>query len=320
MAAILAVTLPFFAVVALGFAARWRGMVDDAAAKAINVFVFYFALPALLVRTLGGQPWGDIVEPRFLIAWLIAGLVVFAMGGGFARAVIGVRGGGLAIDGQAASVGNIGFLGLPLLIELLGDWAAGPVAMALVIDVALIVPLSMALIAGMGGADGDTSGGPLRAAGRALNGLVANPFIWSILAGLALAASGWTLPQPIDLLLRFLGQAAGPAALFALGISLYSRKMAEAAGEIAGLTVLKLVVHPLIALAALTLAGVPAAFVVAGTLLAGLPVANNVFVVAQAFGVHVRRASAVILVTTVLAVASVSAWAWLLTHGFAPAN
>lgn len=307
MDAVLSLTLPFFAVVGLGFLAGRLGVMQPGGISALNTFVFNFAMPALVINALATQPLSVLLDVRFLIAWSLAGVAIFALGAGAARFAGMAKLGGAAICGQAASVGNVGFLALPLVVAAFGSFGAGLAAAALIVDLVVLVPLSIALLE-------VERGGRLSivAARRVAVGVIVNPFLISIAAGVAVAASGLTFAEPLQRFVDFLAGAAGPTALFALGVTLAGRHVR---GDLAGIglmSVLKLVLHPLAVFAALTVFGLPAEKIAIGTVIAAMPIAGNVFVIAEQYGVGQRRSSAAILVSTAAAVATVAgavAWA-----------
>ena len=164
-----------------------------------------------------------------------------------------------------------------------------------------------------GSREGRVSARTLRNVGL---GLVRNPMIVSIVAGLVWSATGRELWQPVREFVALLGAAATPGALFAIGASL-AGKSAERI-EVAGwLTFCKLVLHPAaVALAALVLFPVADSF--AATVMiaaASLPVAGNVYMLAQHYGVAPQRVSAAIFVSTTASVVTVSLVIGLLTRG-----
>lgn len=298
---VLTLTLPFFAVVGLGLIAGRRRMFDAAGVRSLNVFIFYFAMPALIVRALGQQPIGSLLDGRFFLGWGMAGLAVFALAAGVARFVFTSPLGHMAVYGQAASVGNVGFLGLPLVLAAFGERGAGPIAQALVVDLVIMIPLSIALLEASRGAESRRA-----AIRQIIVGVVANPFLIAIVLGIAVSAVGFGLPGPLDRFLAFLGAAAGPAALFSLGVSLSGRRLEGDLSAIALMTALKLVAHPLAVLAGLTLVGVSQDIRAIGVVVAAMPIAGNVFVIAQAYDTLPRRASAAVLLSTVFAVVTVA--------------
>ncbi|MCG8509556.1 MAG: AEC family transporter, partial [Rhodospirillales bacterium] len=115
MFATIAVTLPFFAVVGLGFLAAARGLLDDKAVGSLNVFVFYFAMPALVFLKLAQSPLESLLHPAFLFAWLCAALLTFFSCALLGRMMFGTSAGEAAVQGLASSFANTGFLGFPML-------------------------------------------------------------------------------------------------------------------------------------------------------------------------------------------------------------
>jgi malonate transporter len=116
----------------------------------------------------------------------------------------------------------------------------------------------------------------------------------------------FAVPAPINDFMALLGGAATPGALFAIGASL-ATKSAERV-QIAGwLSFCKLVLHPsAVAFAAIYLFRVdpgPASVMIAA---AALPVAGNVYILAQHFGVAPHRVSASILISTALSILTVT--------------
>ncbi|HKK37236.1 MAG TPA: AEC family transporter [Paracoccaceae bacterium] len=307
MPSVLAVTLPFFALILCGWTARAAGVIDAAAPRALNAFVLYFALPALLIRTLAGLPLEALAVPGFLAAWVLVSLAMFALVAVAARALR--QSPKAAIMQAAAAVhGNVGYLGVSLVLAVLGPSATAAVSMAVVLDFLVIVPLVIALTELVGRRDA----APLAALAAAGRSAVANPFVISILAGLALAALGLPPTGMLDEVLRILGQAAVPAALFAIGATLHGQPLRAAGPELAAIALLKLVVHPiLIVLVMADLFDVPQALIGPAALLAALPVANNVFVLATRYEARPGVVSASILATTAMALVTFNLWAGL---------
>lgn len=299
---------PIFAVVALGFAAaRWR-LVGTEGLAAFASYAFNLALPALVTSLLSRQPLAHAFDPRFFAALLGAGVAVFA-----AVAVLTavLARPGLAVAGahaQAATTGNLGFLGVPLLLAVLGERSAGPIAMGVLAEVGLLMPLGIAFMR-LGQRPVPGAGAP-GAAPEARRGLardlvgatLLNPIVVGVILGAAIGLSGLHLPGPLDRFLAFLGSSAGPVALFALGGSLARRHLARDWPAVASVAVAKLAVYPALAWALLTFAGLGPEWVAAGVLIAALPTATNVWIFADRFDAVPERVSAEILVSTVAAV------------------
>ncbi|MEQ9693167.1 AEC family transporter [Shimia sp. SDUM112013] len=301
MFAIFLKTLPFFALIGLGYwAGRTRFFTEEATAY-LTKFVFYFALSAMLFRFAANLSLAEVLDWTLVSAYLWGTAVVYGLATGVAflrRLDVPTA----AIEAQCAVIGNVGFLGVPMLVLLLGEQAIGPVMLVLAVD--LIVFSSLIVILITGARDGRMSLGILRTVGM---GLVRNPMIMAISAGLIWSALELPIPDPMNEFLAILGGAATPGALFAIGASLAS-KSAERAQVALWLSFCKLVLHPaFVAIGALWL--FPIDTYSAGVIIsaAALPVAGNVYILAQHYGVAPHRASAAILFSTVISIATVSA-------------
>jgi predicted permease len=301
-------TLPFFMLIALGYGSGRTGFFSPEATAYLTKFVFYFALSAMLFRFSANLALEDILDWPFVLAYLSATAVVYI----FATIVALRRGVPVteaAVEAQCAVIGNVGFLGIPMLALLLGEAAVGPVLMVLAVD--LIVFGSLIVILITGARDGRMSPKILWTVAV---GLAKNPMIVSITLGLIVSAYAVPVPRPVNDFLTLLGAAATPGALFAIGASLAS-KSAERVAVAGWLSFNKLVLHPVaVAVAALFIFDVdPYA---AGVMIAAaaLPVAGNVYILAQHYGVAPQRVSASILISTAFSVVTVSlVIAWVTT-------
>ncbi len=293
-------TLPFFAIIGLGFQSGRTGFFSREATAYLTKFVFYFALSAMLFRFAANLSLSEIFDWWFVAAYLLGCTVVYLL----ATAVAFLRRVSMAeaaVEAQCAVIGNTGFLGVPMLVVLMGPEAAGPVLMVLAID--LIVFSSLITILITGSRDGQMSLGMLRTIG---GGLIRNPMIVSI--GLGLLVSGLAVPIPdvVNEFLSLLGNAATPGALFAIGASL-AGKSAERMSVAGWLSFCKLVLHPAaVAIAALLIFPVPLFDAAVMISAASLPVAGNVYMLAQHYGVAPQRVSAAILISTAVSILTVS--------------
>ena len=300
-----ATSSPIFAVVVLGWLAARLRLVPPAGFSAFSTYAFDLALPALLVGLLGRQPLAVAFDVRFFGALLAAGATVFAATAATTALVARAPLRTMAANAQAATGGNLGFLGVPLLLALLGDRAAGPIGMAMVAEVGLLMPLGIVLMS-------VRRGGASRGLGRELaTATILNPIVVSVAAGVALGVAGARLPAPVDRFLSFVGASAGPTALFALGGSLAGRSLGPHWRTVAGVAAAKLVLYPAVAWVLLRAAGLPPQWVAAGVLIASLPTAAYVFVFAERHDAGPERISAEILVSTVAAALTFPLVAWL---------
>ncbi|MEL6682167.1 MAG: AEC family transporter [Pseudomonadota bacterium] len=292
-------TLPFFMLIALGYGSGRTKFFSEEATAYLTKFVFYFALSAMLFRFSANLSLDEILDWQFVMAYLAATAFVYVLATWIALRRTSIT--EAAVEAQCAVIGNVGFLGIPMLALLLGEAAVGPIMMVLAVD--LIVFGSLIVILITGSRDGRMSP---RILWTVAVGLIKNPMIVSISLGLLVSASSIPIPVPVNEFLTLLGAAATPGALFAIGASLAS-KSAERVAVAGWLSFCKLVLHPAaVAVAALMIFDVHA--YAAGVMIAAaaLPVAGNVYIIAQHYSVAPTRVSAAILLSTMASVLTVS--------------
>ena len=314
---VLLVTFPFFALVLCGYLAARVRLLPQPAIPGLNAFVLYFALPCLLYRFGASTPIAQLLDPAAAGVYLLCALL---MVGGTVLATHGPRMGwnDAAFGALVAAFPNTGFMGVPLLVALLGTAAAGPailtVALDMVVTSSLCVALSRLDVAG--------THGLAVALRKALRGMAGNPMPWSIALGALASALQFTLPGPLDKSVAMLADAASPVALFTIGAVLARSQMNEheqvQARDYVPIALAKLLLHPLlvwcVGQGAMAL-GLPLSpFVLTAlVLLAALPSASNVALLAERFGAHNGRIARTILVSTALAFLSFSGAVAMLT-------
>ena len=315
MADIVGLVLPFFGMIFLGALVARITRQPIEALGWMNTFVIYVALPALFFQLLARTPIEQLTEWRYILGSVLATYIVFTLM--FVASVLLSRGeiAQSTIKGLASAYGNIGYMGPGLALLAFGPEAAVPVALIFCFENVMhfaIAPMMMALAGGEKSPPAELAIGVLRR--RALH-----PFIIATAIGVLSAWAEFAPPTPVARLLEYLAQAAAPCALFAMGVTLALRPLRRVPRELAPIALLKLIVHPLLCYVLLSLAGnFSEIWVFSAVLLAALPTATNVFVIAQQYGVWVERASASILVTTVLSVATVTGFLYLIKGGILP--
>ncbi|PWV96765.1 hypothetical protein DEV92_101756 [Phyllobacterium myrsinacearum] len=314
MLSVFNLVLPFFGLIFLGFLVARISRQPLEALGWMNVFIVYVALPALFFQILSKTPVAELTKWAFIIGCTASTLCVFLVMFGFAffrtRKIDEST-----IQGLAAAYGNIGYMGPGLAIMAFGAPAAVPVALIFCFDNTLhfvMAPLMMAL-------SGNDKRRPRDLAVSVLKKIFLHPFIIATILGVAAAITGFEPPVSIDKLIDLLAKAAAPCALFAMGVTLALRPLKRVPQELYLIVPVKLVFQPLLIYAILHLAGdFPPVWVYTAMLLAALPTATNVFVIAQQYGVWVERASSSILATTLFSVVTLTLWLYLMTHGLIP--
>ena len=315
MVQVLLVTFPFFALVLAGYVAAHRKMLPVDAIPGLNTFVLFFALPCMLYRFGSTTPLAQLLDGALFFTYAFCALVMVA----FVVAVSmnrRIRWNDAAFGALVAAFPNTGFMGVPLLVALLGAAAAGPAIVTIVVDMLVTTSLCVALSR----LDGADKHGFSHAAGHALRGMLGNPMPWAIVLGALASAVQLELPLPVAQTVTLLADAASPVALFTIGAVLARAQLrvrsadsrAMPLRDFVPVAAIKLLVHPLLVLLAGTAAiqlGVPldrfALTVV--VLVAALPSASNVSMLAEKFGADNGRIARIILVSTAASFLSFSA-------------
>lgn len=141
--------------------------------------------------------------------------------------------------------------------------------------------------------------------------IVTNPFLVASALGALSAALHFEPPVALDRLMGFLQSSAAPCALFVLGVTVALRPFERVPWEVPALALIKLTVHPAIALVVLSMLGPFAGpWMATAVLMAALPPALNVFVMARQYDVWVTQASGSVLIGTPMSVVTLTAIMW----------
>ncbi|MEK1888664.1 MAG: AEC family transporter [Phyllobacterium sp.] len=303
--------LPFFGLIFLGFFVAKMNKQPLEALGWMNTFIIYVALPALFFQILSKTPVAELTQWAFIIGCTASTFSIFITM--FLIAFVRTRRiDESTIQGLAAAYGNIGYMGPALAILAFGAPAAVPVALIFCFDNTLhfvMAPLMMAL-------SGNDKRAPRDLAVGVLKKIFGHPFIIATIFGVGSAITGLEPPVAVDRMIDFLARAAAPCALFAMGATLALRPMRRVPKELYLIVPLKLIVQPVVIYCVLRLAGdFPPVWVYTAMLMAALPTATNVFVIAQQYGVWVERASSSVLATTLFSIVTLSLWLYVMTHG-----
>ncbi|MDB5954275.1 AEC family transporter [Ramlibacter sp.] len=315
MLSVLAVTFPFFALVLAGYLAARRRLLPFEAIAGLNTFVLFFALPCLLYRFGAGTPIAQLLDPSALLTWVACALLMVA---GTVKCSLNarIRWNDASFGALVAAFPNTGFMGVPLVVALLGAKAAGPAILTILIDLVVTSSLCIALSR----LDGADEHGAALAAKKALQGMALNPMPWAILLGGFSSALQVKPVGPILNTIGLLADAASPVALFTIGAVLARSQFVGARGEHGPLpardfvpvSLAKLLLHPLLVWSAgqgVRALGLPLdAFTLkVMVLVAALPSASNVSLLAERFGADTGRIARIILLTTAAAFVTFSA-------------
>lgn len=291
------VVLPVFAILAAGWAAGRFGPFPPMATGVLNDFVYWVAFPVLIFKAMATAPVAAILDLPFLAAYSAGVFGVFALTYIVGLLVFQARPAALSLQAMCAIFANTGYMGVPLLPVAFGPEALLPAIILTVYNAAFMVALFVALIE----LDLRAADPPLEVVAGVLKAVLLNPLVLSTIAGVAWSAAGFDLPTPVRTFCDILGAAAGPTALFAMGLFLVGKPLRAGLGEVTWLVLLKLLAMPALvawlALGPLALGPLQANSAILG---AALPTGSLVFVIAYRYRLYVERATSVILISTVL--------------------
>jgi malonate transporter len=292
--------------VLVGYLIGRFGLLDDGGLETLTRLAFFVTAPALLFATLATSAPSGIFTGA-LAAFVLSTLFVAALYVTIARLMWRRGVAELTVGALASGYVNAGNLGIPIAAYVLGDVAF--IAPVLIFQVMLASPAALAVL--------DVATGEGRPSLRRLAALPArNPLMIASAAGIAVAVSGWELPEPVLQPFVLLGAAAVPLTLLALGMSLRGSRPLRGgpdARERALAVVLKAVVHPLSAyLIGHVLLGLTGPALLAAVVTSALPTAQNIFVFASRYrrGEAFAR-DAIVLSTAASVVILIGVVAWL---------
>lgn len=309
---VLNLALPYFGLIFIGFACGKVKKLPESGLAWMNFFLLYVSLPALFFRIMAKTPFEQLNNLPFVMATTTATATMFFLSV-FTGRLLGrltMREAGMA--GLAGGYGNIGYMGPGLALAVLGPAAAVPTALVFCFDSIFlfsIAPLMMALTAA-------EKRPLLPTIGIVIKHIVLHPLIVAAYLGAGAGALHLQMPVALDGMLLFLQNSAAPVALFALGVTVALRPLGRVPWEIPGLIVIKLVLHPLLAFGLVLLLGpFPPLWGATAVLLASLPPALNVFVIARQYDAWVEPASVAVLLGTFVSVLTLTSAMYLLKHG-----
>jgi malonate transporter len=302
LSVIVDVIVPIFGLVAFGYGATYTRVFGAAAAEALASFVFYFAIPVLLFRSMATTALPETMAWGYLASYFLGAFAVFALGMTLASTVI-AEPERRAIIGFGCGFGNTVLLGIPLVLTGFGEAASLPLYLLLAFHSSVLFTAVTVVVEVGRGTRADLRDLPLRI-GR---GLVTNPILWGLLGGVLFNLAGLTLPAAVDRGAALMAGAALPCALFSMGASLRPYRITGALAPAMLMVTLKLLVHPLIVWALATLVfDVPPLWAKVAILIAALPVGVNVFLFGVRYGTGEAESAAAILLSSLLSVGSVA--------------
>ncbi len=310
MEQIVAIVLPVFGLIGVGYVIAWTNLTGKGSGDVLAGFVFTVAIPVLLFRTIvvadfsAAAPWRLWLAyfAGFAVAWVVGDVIVRRLFGRDARAGV--------VAGVSAAYGNAVLIGIPLNIAAYGD--AGAVAIALIVAVHLPVAMtvSVVLIARAERLDGvaDRHLNARAAAASVVRGLATSPIILGIVAGVLWRLTGIPLGGPVGVVVARIAGVAGTLALISVGMTLRQYGMSRNVPAGLVLSAVKLVVLPAVVFVVARFMALPPVWVKVAVVTAACPTGVNAYLIASRFRTGEALASNAVAVSTALAVVTTAVW------------
>lgn len=314
MERLLVLAIPFFGPIVIGYVAGKFIKKPAEALGWLNFFVIYVALPPVFYQLLSKTPFEQLTNLPFVFSTLYGSFAAFAAAFVCAWVILKGQVREAVVAGGIGGYGNVGYMGPGLALAVLGPSAAAPMALVFCFDCILffaIIPFLLALH--------EDSGNIRETVVLIFKRVAFNPFILATLAGVGGAYFQVQMPEAIDRGLSFLMGAAAPSALFALGVTVAARPLGRIPKEILIALAIKLLAHPIIVWLILSIVGTfDRTWVYTAVMMAALPPALSVFVMASQYKTYVDRSSTAVLVGTLVSFPTLLMWLYLLQNNLIP--
>ena len=288
---------------AFGYGATFTRVFDEAAARALASFVFYFAIPLLLFRSMAVNTLPEQIAWGYLVSYYAGVALVWLLGMAIGRFLLGAPADRSVIQGFGAGFGNTVLLGIPVVLASFGEAAALPLYLLLAFHSTIMYTCLTVLLEAARGRGARTR----KLIANAARSLATNPVLGGLLAGIAWNQAGLPMPAVMDGWLQLVAAAAIPCALFSLGASLRAYRILGALPPALIMVVFKLVVHPLVVFALATwVFAVPPLWTKVAVIIAALPVGVNVYLFGNRYGTGQAEAATAILISSVASVFTMS--------------
>jgi malonate transporter and related proteins len=317
LAEILNLALPFFGLIVLGVIASRYWHAGEQGLAWLNIFLVYFSLPSLIFLVVAAAPYEQLVNWPYVTATSSVTIVSFLAVVSFSSWVFHTPLKLATLQGTAGSYGNVGYMGLPLAVAFFGPEAAVPAALVFCFDCAVQFVLTAFLATLAHERNEDAHWGEVGA--RIVKQIVSHPFIIATVLGFIASAFAFKAPGAVGTMLDMLMRAAGPTALFALGVTVGMRKFEGLGPELPVVALVKVVIQPALALLVVSFVpGIEPLWLHVAVMMAALPTASNAFILASQYKTYVEGASTAVIVTTVLSALTIPLLIYAIKAGVLP--
>ena len=300
--------IPILLLAGIGFSSRRLGILKDGDARVLSAYVYWFALPALLLANIAETRF-DAETLRFMAAGVTPVLLVFFSYMLISR-VFSLSKNTAYLLTLSTIFGSWGFFGIPFVMFAFPTREAEKLAILSLVSIAVVsVTISITLLEYYR-LEKTTI---WRGLYIVLKKLSRNPLILSIVIGLVFALLGIRIPPLILTPIHMLGSTTATVAIFLLGVFLYGRKYTKLLYAVR-LSVLKAIFLPLIAFFTVGLFGLAEPHRSIIVLMHAMPVALSMIVLSERYDFNKETFASLILVTSVAAGIYLNIWLFILGH------
>jgi len=301
---ILNALVPIAFVILLGFAAGKLGCLKAESSKVLAILALEFCLPSLLLYATATMPTAEFEKGRFFLGITLGLLAVYLLALAVAKTVFRMETAPAALQALCTAFPNMAFMGVPLMLAVVGNQAVLSVVVGNLISSFVLLPITLTLLeAGRSQHPGRSSGAVLRSA---LLSALRKPLVWLPLLGIIFAFTGIALPDTGLKSLQLIGNATSGVALFAMGLVLSSERLNLGVRVLTNVAMKNLLQPAIMALLAVLL-GVTGVYRREMILLGALPTASMTAMFAVSYDVYTEEATATILLSTVLSIGTLGA-------------
>ncbi|MEX2442998.1 MAG: AEC family transporter [Alkalispirochaeta sp.] len=303
---IIGIIVPVFFIAILGYLLTWVGLFRTRDIEGLTRYVFSVALPVMLFDSMAKIELPAEFHWELMAAYYLPTVALFGATALIGRFVFHQSRQARAVFAMGASYSNTVLIGLPIISAAWGDAGLLPLLMIVTVHAAILFLLTTALAETdpSGAAEGSAVAGVIV---RTVQGIVRNPILIGIAAGVVANLLALRLPEPLDNTVGLIRGSALPAALFVTGASLREFRIAGHLSEAGVLIVLKMVVHPtLVWLLAAFVFHLQPLWIAVAVVTAAMPTGINASVFARKYSGAVAPVATATLLSTVLAVVSTS--------------
>ncbi len=312
---VLTLALPFFGLILLGFGCGKLKKFPEQGLVWMNFFIVYVALPPLFFKLIGSTPLEQLGNFRFVLLTTLCTYLAFVFSFGIGLKASQGEVAPATIQGVLGAYSNVGYMGPGLTFAALGAAANVPTALIFVFDSMLLFTL-VPFLMGMAGKEQHSV---LTTTALVLKRILTHPFNVATALGVVAAYYKWQPPAALDTMLIMLKNAAAPVALFTLGVTVALRPMRKLSFALPMHLLIKLVGHPALVFTVLSaFGGFDRVWILTATLMAALPPALNVYVMARQYEEYVEEASSGVLVGTLVSIVTVTGLLWLIAENRLP--